>query len=76
MTYASTTPRLSNRQKKASVLFFALLALSFANETFDWRLVGNYDWEAILALTLFGLGGFTYAVLSDRSREPDAPSHA
>lgn len=59
MTYASMTPRLSNRQKRASVLFFALLALAFANETFDWRLVGNYDWEAILALTIFGLGGVT-----------------
>lgn len=76
MTYASTIARLSNRQKKASVLFLALLALAFANETFDWRLVGNYDWEAILALTLFGLGGVTYAVLADRSREPDARSHA
>lgn len=68
MTYASTIARLSDRQKKASGLFLLLLALAFANETFDWRLVGNYDWEAIVALTLVGLAGFAYALFSRRRR--------
>ncbi|HSD18158.1 MAG TPA: hypothetical protein VLC71_12985 [Thermomonas sp.] len=76
MTYASTTARMSNSQKKASVFFLVLVILAFANETFDWRLVGNYDWEAIVALTLFGLGGFTYAALSGRSPEQGAHSQA
>ena len=68
MTFASLLSRLSNRQKHASTLFLAVLALAFANETFDWRLVGNYDWEAIVALALFGLGGLTYAALSFTAR--------
>jgi hypothetical protein len=74
MTYASSTARMSNRQKKASALFLVLLTLAFANETFDWPLVGNYDWEAIIALTLFGLGGLTYAALSAPRPEPGAQS--
>jgi len=76
MTYASTTARMSQSQKKASAIFLALVILAFANETFDWRLVGNYDWEAIVALTLFGLGGFTYAALSGRRPEQGAQSQA
>ena len=76
MTYASTSARMSKRQKKASVFFLVLMILAFANETFDWRLVGNYDWEAIVALTLFGLGGLTYAALSGRRPEQGARSHA
>ena len=54
MAYPSRTARISSRQKKASALFLMVLALAFANETFDWPLVGTYDWEAILALTLVG----------------------
>lgn len=76
MTYASIIARMSRGQKKASALFLFLVVLAFANETFDWRLVGNYDWEAILALTLFGLGGFTYAALSGQRPERGAPSQA
>ena len=68
MTSASLSSRMSNRQKKGSALFLVLLTLAFANETFDWRLVGNYDWEAIVALALFGLGGLTYAALSFTAR--------
>ena len=73
MTHASITARMSRGQKKASTLFLFLVILAFANEIFDWRLVGNYDWEAILALTLFGLGGFTYAALSGHRTERGAP---
>ena len=76
MTFASLLSRLSNRQKHASTLFLAVLALAFANETFDWRLVGNYDWEAIVVLTLFGLGGVTFAALAGRSPEHGARTHA
>jgi hypothetical protein len=76
MTYAATTAHMSKSQKKASALFLGLVILAFANETFDWRLVGNYDWEAILALTLFGLGGLTYAALSGRRPEHGARSQA
>ena len=76
MTYASMTSRMSNRQRNASALFLGLLTMAFANETFDWRLVGNYDWEAIVALTLYGLGGFTYAALSGRGPEQGARAHA
>lgn len=49
MTYAPATGRLPTRAK-ASARFLALLTLAFANETFDWRLVGNYDREVIVAL--------------------------
>lgn len=76
MTYASIIDRMSSSQKKASAIFLALLALAFANETFDWRLVGNYDWEAIVALTLFGLVGITYAALSGRRPQQGARSQA
>ena len=75
MTHASFISRMTKRQKNASALFLALLALAFANETFDWRFVGNYDWEAIVALTLFGLGGLTYAALSSRQPEHGAQAH-
>lgn len=76
MAHDSSTARLSSRQKKASVLFLSALALAFANETFDWPLVGVYDWEAIVALTLFGLGGVTGAVVSSRRPGSGVPSHA
>lgn len=76
MTYVSITARMSKGQKKLSAIFLMLVILAFANETFDWPLVGNYDWEAILALTLFGLGAFTYAALSDRRPEHSAPYQA
>lgn len=76
MTYASTTARMSKSQKKLSALFLMLVILAFANEAFDWRLVGNYDWEAIVALTLLGLGGFTHAALSGHRPEHGAPYEA
>lgn len=76
MARPSGTARFSSRQKKASALFLMVLALAFANETFDWPLVGTYDWEAILALTLFGLGGLTGAAVSSRRPESGARSHA
>ena len=75
MAHESRTARLSGRQKKASVLFLMVLTLAFANETFDWPLVGTYDWEAIIALTLFGLGGLTGALVSSRRPESGAASH-
>ena len=31
-------------------------------------MVGNYDWEAIVALTLVGLSGLVYMLLSGRRR--------
>ena len=76
MTYASITSRMSEPQRNASALFLVLLTLAFTNEAFDWRLVGDYDWEAIVALTLFGLGGATYAALSGRRPEQGARAHA
>ena len=76
MAHESRTARLSSRQKKASALFLMLLALAFANETFDWPLVGTYDWEAILALTLFGLGGIAGALVTNRRTDSNAASHA
>lgn len=76
MAHESRTARLSSRQKKASALFLTLLALAFANETFDWPLVGTYDWEAILALTLFGLGGIAGTLVSNRRTDANAASHA
>ena len=76
MTYASITSRMSERQRNASALFLVLLTLAFTNEAFDWRLVGDYDWEAIVALTLFGLGGVTFAALAGRSPEHGARTHA
>ena len=76
MAHESRIARLSSRQKKASALFLMVLALAFANETFDWPLVGTYDWEAILALTLFGLGGIAGAAVSGRRTDPSAASRA
>ena len=75
MADESRTARFSSRQKKASALFLTVLALAFANETFDWPLVGTYDWEAIVALTLFGLGGIAGAAVSSRRPESGVPSH-
>jgi hypothetical protein len=76
MAHESRIARLSSRQKKASALFLMVLALAFANETFDWPLVGTYDWEAILALTLFGLGGIAGAAVSSRRPDSSAASRA
>ena len=68
MTYAPALARFTDRQKKAAGVFLVLIVVAFANEGFDWRLVGNYDWEAIVALTLVGLSGLVYMLLSRRRR--------
>jgi hypothetical protein len=66
MTRAWNLVPFSVRQKKAAGAFLLIFAVSLANEFFDWRIVGNYDWEAIVALTLVGLVATSYVLLTGR----------
>jgi hypothetical protein len=44
--------------------FLSLLVLSVANEVFDWRLVGDYDWEWIVAMTVLGANVLPFLILT------------
>ena len=50
------------------ITFLALFALSYANEIFDWRLVGNYDWELIVAMTLLWVIYLPFFILTGLRR--------
>jgi hypothetical protein len=44
--------------------FLLCFALALANETFDWRVVGDYDWEAVVAVVVLGSVAMTGSVWS------------
>lgn len=44
--------------------FLLSLVLSLANEIFDWRVIGVYDWEAVIAVVLLGSVAMSWSVWS------------
>ena len=55
--------------------FLFVLALSDANEIFDWRIVGDYDWEWIVAMTLLGVISLPYFILTGPRGDSRRPTH-
>jgi hypothetical protein len=57
--------------------FLSLLALAVANEVFDWRLVADYDWEWIVAMTVLGANVLPFLILTGlrRQRLSTHPGH-
>jgi len=49
-------------------MLLLLIVVAFASEAFGWLLVHNYDRAAISELTLVGLTGLAYLLLSGRRR--------
>ena len=64
MTYTRDLALPPARKRKIVGTFLVVFVLSLANEIFDWRLVGDYDWEAIMALLLVGLIVIPYSIRS------------
>ena len=64
MTNARDLALPNAKQGMAFVGSLLMFALSLANEYFDLRLVGDYDWEAILIVVLLGSMAMTWSVSS------------
>ena len=63
---APAPPGFAHRTAFKTFLF--VLALAYANEFFDWRITGIYDWEWIVAVTLLGVIYLPFFILSGLRR--------
>ena len=68
MTYDRAPAPPTVRESRVVDALLFVFALSLANEVYDWRVVGDYDWEAIVAVTLLGAIFMAYSKLTGPRR--------